>query len=216
MKKIMFNDKYGLTQAVLEGRKTQTRRIAYDFRKHVGQKVDKCVLLQNNNITYMDGEIQVLDELLKPLYKIGEEVAVAQAYKDIPSISDTNFVDIDWVRATKNKPFGKWGCANKLPGWNNKMFVRADLMPYRIKITNIRVERLQNISEEDCLKEGIKRKNERYVIENEKGVCFYTNDVRLAFRYLIDKTCGKGTWDSNPWMFVYDFELIKEQTEKSE
>ena len=33
MKKIMFNDKYGLTQSVLEGRKTQTRRIAYTAGK---------------------------------------------------------------------------------------------------------------------------------------------------------------------------------------
>ena len=93
--------------------------------------------------------------------------------------------------------------------WNNKMFISASILPHRIKITNIRIERLQDIGEEDCLKEGIKRKNERYVVENEKGVCFYTNDVILAFRFLIDKTCGKGTWESNPWVFVYDFELIK-------
>ena len=89
------------------------------------------------------------------------------------------------------------------------MFISASILPHRIKITNIRIERLQDIGEEDCLKEGIKRKNERYVVENEKGVCFYTNDVILAFRFLIDKTCGKGTWESNPWVFVYDFELIK-------
>lgn len=77
MKKILFNDSYGLTQAVLEGRKTQTRRIAYDFRKHTSNKVTKCVILPSGSITYMDGNIQVLDDMPKPLYKVGEEVAIA-------------------------------------------------------------------------------------------------------------------------------------------
>ena len=192
MKKIMFNDKYGLTQAVLEGRKTQTRRIAYDgdIKPRVGYGLhnaeeDKCILLDN----WMQVAISN--------YKIGEEVAIAQSYKDAR-------VDPFFLLS----PLGDGVYAIDSNGWDNKMFVRADLMLHRIKITNIRVERLQDISEEDCLKEGIKRKNERYVIENEKGVCFYTNDPILAFRFLIDKTCGKGTWERNPYVFVYDFELI--------
>ena len=166
MQKIIFNDKYGLTQAVLEGRKTQTRRIV-----PVGAPLGSYA----ETVKYAQ-------------YKEGEIVAVAQNYKDAGC-------DFYFHRG--------------LAGWNNKMFVRADLMPHRIKITDIRVERLQDISDEDCIKEGIRRKNERYVVENEKGVCFYTNDVRLAFRFLIDKTCGKGTWNRNPYVFVYEFELIK-------
>ena len=88
------------------------------------------------------------------------------------------------------------------------MFVRADLMPHRIRITNVRVERLQDISDEDCLKEGI--------IEELFGttpaywvldVCF--SNIRHAFRNLIDKVSGKGTWDSNSYVFVYEFELVK-------
>ena len=209
MKKIMFNDKYGLTKAVLEGRKTQTRRIVTD------RLFQEC---RSNGLIDAEGfndewKTKSLELLVKNSpYKIGEEVAVAQAYKDIPSISDTNFVDIDWVRAIKNKPFGKWGCANKLPGWANKMFVRADLMPYRIKITNIRVERLQDISEEDCLKEGVQKIkwghfNDFYYMS--KATPHRYNLAKYAFSSLIDKTCGKGTWESNPWVFVYDFERIK-------
>ena len=45
------------------------------------------------------------------------------------------------------------------PGWNNKMFVRADLMPHRIKITGIKLERLQDISEEDIYKEGFEKQS---------------------------------------------------------
>ena len=67
MKKIMFNDKHGLTQAVLEGRKTQTRRI---LLPHTVQE------LRNGN----DYQEVIM---LYSGYKVGEVVAVAQRYKDI-------------------------------------------------------------------------------------------------------------------------------------
>lgn len=185
----MFNDKYGLTNAVLEGRKTQTRRIATIqqlrtilwMHRYADRNIDELAEACIGNYA---------TEKFAP-YRVGEKVAVAQCYGNCGT----------WFF-----PFAEYG---HMAGYTNKMFVSADLMPHRIKITNVRVERLQDISEEDCLKEGIKRKNERYCVENYKGVCFYTNDPKLAFRCLIDKTCGRGTWESNPWVFVYDFELIK-------
>lgn len=181
MKKIMFNDKCGLTQAVLEGRKTQTRR----------------TFLKPGEDTLLDGITPEYLISVRSRYKVGETVAIAQSYKDI--------------HAEILREVGDWDLKKEFlqsKGYTNKMFVRAERMPHAIRITNIRVERLQDISKDDCLKEGIKRKNERYVIENERGVCFYTNDPILAFRFLIDKTSGKGTWASNPYVFVYDFELI--------
>lgn len=204
MKKIMFNDKYGLTQAVLEGRKTQTRRIVpqriLDMVPAYQEEYWNCAL---ESISVEDAVYNLThgERRAKAPYYVGEEVAVAQSYFDCGYTTNARPVEIIPGHIAQ---FGD-GSA----GWNNKMFVKANLMLHRIKIMNIRVERLQDISDADCLKEGIKRKNERYVIENEKGVCFYTNDAILAFRYLIDKICGKGTWQSNPYVFVYDFELIK-------
>ena len=202
-KKIMFNDKYGLTQAVIEGRKTQTRRMFTTYKYNM---VDwKAFAECGNDCIITDDAFEPTDIRSLAAYKIGEEVAVAQSYDDIYMEKNAPCPIPDEYRLNAyNKGFNQ---GHK--GWKNKMFVSPDDMPFHIKITNIRVERLQDISDADCLKEGIKRKNERYVIENEKGVCFYTNDVRLAFRYLIDKTCGKGTWDSNPWVFVYSFRLVK-------
>lgn len=206
MKKEMFNEKYGLTTAVLEGRKTQTRRIAYDFRQHTCNKVTKSVILPSGSVTYMDGNQQVLDDMPKPLYKIGEEVAIAQSYHSAGI--DAIAYDIQKVKPSNicNDAHIRFDCT---AGWENKMFVKAKLMPHRIRITNVRVDRLQDISEEDCLKEGIICKNGRYRVETYKGVVFYTTDARQAFAYLIDKVFGKGTWGSNPYVFVYDFELIK-------
>lgn len=197
MKKIMFNDKYGLTKAVLEGRKTQTRRIVH---------IDPAIRIDGWK-TMHDGSVAcaqlfenmwIIDVNYKASYKVGEEVAIAQSYFDTEVLHDGGFSNI-----------GQTSRLLAQPGAKNKMFVKAELMPHRIKITKIRVERLQNISVEECLKEGIICKNGRYRVETNKGVVFYTTDARQAFAYLIDKVSGKGTWDSNPYVFVYDFELVK-------
>ena len=204
MNKIMFNDSFGLTKAVKTGDKTMTRRIAYDFRKHTGHMVFRSVLLPRGSITYMDGKVQVLDELPKPRYKVGEVVAVAQSYKDLlgeeylPTSIENEIIAL--VEANSK-------------GISNKMFVRADLMPLRIKMINYRVERLQDISDEDCMKEGVIHYDdvfgEGYMLaetynNNYRRHCFTT--PRKAFAYLIDKLSGKGTWDSNPYVHVYEFQ----------
>lgn len=202
MKKIMFSDKYGLTQAVLEGRKTQTRRIAYmpnefiifddkDFQLKKLDNGQALLTLRNNSFK-------------TARYKIGEEVAIAQKYADLA-------YDGEFFRLLGKVIFEK-GCSNK-------MFVRADLMPHHIRITNIRVERLQDISEEDCMAEGIRRFGKEYVrfkkeycytCQNYAVTDFYSfSTPREAYAALIDKISGKGTWESNPWVFVYDFELVK-------
>lgn len=171
MKKIMFNDKYCLTQAVLAGTKTMTRRLLKD------------------NVPLGNWE-----ETQKKLpYKVGEVVAIAQSYNTIGK--------------TQYDKFG-----NGVPGNSNKMFTRAELMPHHIKITDVKVERLQSISDEDILKEGVWQypKLRAYHVSKATGfapdVAFLT--AREAFAYLIDRISGKGTWKSNPWVVAYSFELI--------
>ena len=91
------------------------------------------------------------------------------------------------------------------------MFVKADLMPHRIRITDIRAERLQEISEEDCFAEGVVQQHgegangEIYSYIRKASIQY----PREAYAALIDKISGKGTWASNPYVFVYEFELIK-------
>lgn len=205
MKKILFNDKYGLTKAVLEGRKTMTRRI-------IGQ----CDEIES----HIDNGGHCLCEIytkgiyagtVKSKYKVGEVVAIAQRYSVLNEkrllMDDSSF------------------SLSRSKGWNNKMNVKADLMPHRIRITDIKVERLQDISEEDCLKEGVFMydnpplhhesdmyapwppyvKPYKYNNDNLKYFC----EARYAFAYLIDKVSGRGTFERNPWVFAYTFELIR-------
>lgn len=195
MKKIMFNDKYGLTQAVLEGRKTQTRRIA----DTAGRLRDISVWQALEEVN--KGGVCLFDEggpLALSAYKLGETIAIARKYADLA-------YDGEFFRLLGKVIFEK-GC-------HNKMFVKADLMPHRIRITNIRVERLQDISEEDCLKEGIWRgdnvglEGTTYWYHGLANSSFRT--AKEAYAALINRISGKGTWESNPWVFVYDFELVK-------
>lgn len=201
----MFNDRYGLTEAVLSGRKTQTRRIAYDFRKHARNKVGKCVLLGNNNLTYKDGDVQVLDELRSPQYPVGEVVAIAQSYKDC------GYGECAPIASLDENGIATFGSD---AGSYNKMFVKADLMPHHIRITNVRVERLQDISDEDCIKEGIYKGQCGSADTHFMGAYYFKGDKqpyctpRNAYASLIDRISGKGAWESNPYVFVYDFELV--------
>ena len=198
MKKIMFNDKYGLTQAVLEGRKTQTRRT---FLKPGEEYLLRRTFLKPGEENLLHGITQEYLILAKSRYKIGETVAIAQSYKDI--------------HAEILREVGDWDLKNEFlqsKGYTNKMFVRAEKMPHAIRITNIRVERLQDISEKDCMKEGIWRDDNvglegtTYWYHGLSNSSFRT--PQEAYASLIDRISGKGTWATNPYVFVYDFKLI--------
>lgn len=199
MKKIMFNDRYDLTKAVLGGWKTMTRRIIKAPKTMEGQWVSGFAICKRPGsdevveVMALDADEGMINNIL-PKYKPGEVVAVAQKYKDVYWHNDFDLGD--WSN----------GFIMESPGWNNKMFVCAEMMPHQIRITSVRVERLQDISDEDCYKEGIMQSFDAYYY---KGFTQHFNSAREAFAALIDKVSGKGTWASNPWVFVYEFELIK-------
>lgn len=183
MKKIMFSDRYGLTDAVLQGRKTMTRRMVKD-----GTPLGNW------------GETEKYAK-----YKIGEVVAVAQSYKSVFEESLNYAIPrYHWLDDHIDRK-----------GYANKMFVRADEMPHQIKITDIKIERLQDISEEDCIREGVLH-SDKYAmpygiteVAAPNGVYFYYSSPREAFAALIDKVSGNGTWERNPWVFVYSFKLTR-------
>ena len=203
MKKIMFNDMYGLTQAVLEGRKTMTRRItiqppyenyeiafptpdiAFDENHSLSEAF--CWVNKDNKEEHT--------EWIRPQWKTGEVVAIAQPYKDI---------------CFENEPSGYPNNAGK----TNKMFVRADLMPHRIQITRVQLQPLQSILKDDCLREGLEWDglSGRYYIGHNRlpGSRIWLKDTsQRSFEELIDKVCGEGTWNKNPWVFAYTFKLIE-------
>lgn len=217
MRKFMFNDRYGLTQAVLEGIKTKTRRIipasvlckADDYRaEYYNDTLD--ALSEKEAIE----QLYFVEKRLKLPYQVGEVVAIAQSYSDVAKGGFSVDSRYDAFR-TANWGDGEDGALKRSAGWSNKMFVRADLMPNHIRITNDHIERLQDISESDIKAEGIDYVNgysESYFsgfgVKTDKGWIKLGNTPREAFAALIDKVSGKGTWDSNPYVYVFTFELV--------
>ncbi len=207
----MFNDRYGLTQAVLEGRKTMTRRTIPQgmIEKYYEWHADVSAIGFAN--IGMPLHIQTLQEamILKAKYEVGEVIAIAQTYKSIFEKS-LNYAlpRYHWLDDHIDEK-----------GFGNKMFVKAGEMPHHIKITDIKVERLQDCSDDDILKEGVFQILEPiyrhyngigYTFKGwtERGVECSSDTPKGAFKALINKTCGRGTFESNPYVFAYSFKLL--------
>lgn len=218
MQKIMFNDRFLLTQAVLERRKRQTRRIIKYPREIRGQRVgyyhyyrqNCCIELRDDDEDSFDPEVYIM-----PTYKAGEIVPIAQRYSDI-------YIGLlhDWETYKRNLPTGMSVADFRKAfegekGWNNKMFVKPEYMPRRIEIADVRLQRLQEITDEECLLEGIEKEERtdgeyNYIFFDAKRELYIRERTpRDAYARLIDALSGKGTWESNPYVFAYDFDLIK-------
>lgn len=118
----MFNDRYGLTQAVIEGRKTMAMMLI-----NIKSTSDVQVRIFAGYVQIIGRSGDVCAEK-KLSYKVGEVVAVAQRYQDIFDYS--NCVN----------PYA-WEDDDKPSGWTNKMLTKAELMPHQIRITGIKCER---------------------------------------------------------------------------
>jgi hypothetical protein len=210
MQKIMFNDRYGLTDAVIEGRKTMTRRLVSDRLWEMWTDYDDFCNSVIGGIardgTSVSREYYHECDFFKDKcrYNVGEIVAVAQSYEQAYRQGNMN-ADEAIIRGLKYDP-----------GMCNKMYVRAALMPHQIRITGIRCERLQDISDEECMREGILESwyestdTTTYGYADEKkGTAVEFDTPREAFAALIDKVSGRGTWGRNPWVVAYEFELVK-------
>ena len=197
---MMFNDRYGLTQADISGRKTVTRRIVDPQGKYEELRWwQPCLEFEECLYGYTENEGW---EVIEPRYNVGEIVAVAQRYDSFLH-PNNGVIEHDYQTTA---------LASK--GWDNKMFVKADLMPHQIQIRDLRIERLQDISD-DYFKEGI-----TFLVSADDGriqwgyadehLRYYMFDSpREAFASLIDKVSGRGTWDRNPFVWRIEFQLVK-------
>ena len=197
MKKRMFNDKFRLTDLVIQRRKTMTSDILPELGKETklvgtNEKGDFEFRIGNNYETV----------IIKPKFKVGEVVAVAQSYARCHQEKLTIAEKVDIVIQTG-------------PGWRNKMFVKPDVMPHQFRIEKVICERLQEISDEDCIKEGILKQSFKDFPEDMYFPYLNCKDEevkytpRYAFADLINKIFGKGTWEKNPYRIGYEFTLIK-------
>ena len=194
MQKIMFNEQFGLQQATFDGIKTMTRRIVPDkVMEQVPAYQEQYYAGALEPISVEDAIMQMCgpEHMFHVGYEVGEIVAVAQSYEDVFGYGDAYHL----------------GLFGRTAAWDNKMFVKAELMPRHIKITGKKVERLQAISDEECLREGIIDTGSGYTCYRQ-GVLPLFRTPYAAFKALIDKLNRRGFFERNPLVFAYTYEMI--------
>lgn len=195
MKKIMFNDKYRLTEAVLQKRKTMTRRLVPE-RVVIDGKV--WAYPKENPYEALRAYI-----LSKAPYKVGEIVAISQSYRQVEMEIDGQGLPLNIKEEIRHHR-----------GYKNKMYVKAEDMPHKIKIADLKLAFIQEISDEDCIKEGIYALTDDNSNRKPKTVYTYIggrifDKPQWAFRSLFIKISRKRKeWEQNWWTYAYEFELV--------
>lgn len=197
MKKIMFDDHIMLTEKVKTGQKTKTRRLI----------TNKLLIKYGVNKHTLKDKIE--DLIFKAPYKKGEIIAVAEQYRDcldhIATLPEFEY----YSRAELEAKF------QEEKGWDNKMYVKPEYMPTKIQITDVKIERIQSISDEDCLEEGIKyypytnRYGYEYKKDEWRTISYQYRTLQEAFKSLIKRLKGGDLWEQNPLIYVYTFKRVE-------
>jgi hypothetical protein len=218
MKPIIFNTL--MVQAILDGRKTQTRRVINPSRKQINFMGDMDIrsLVRPDEST--EEWLQLRSENGSPVtcikvpYRPGDVLYVRETWSRDESgeyVYRTNY------GTTEDDSFPpsmfKWKPSIHMPREAARIFLR---------VTNVRIERLQDISEDDARAEGME--SEEYLEYYEWAVSVappgsILPTIRSAFAGLWDKLNARRGygWDTNPWVWVIEFERItKEEAERLE
>lgn len=204
IKPILFNTE--MVQAILEGRKTQTRRaikLKYgntqlEMRndKYGTRLVEAERMTEDHKIKNPDGtttiKLRAVEDRLPP-YQRGDILWVRETWNG------------DWCDHYIYKAGGGRAVAAgyaKEPRWHPSIHMPREAARIFLRVANVRVERLQDITTNDCVNEGVEN-----VVLDFGGEGF----VRRAFNAIWDSTVKSSDlprygWDSNPWVWVIEFE----------
>lgn len=198
---------------VVKGEKTQTRRMIVSRTGYFQVESRNGVIF---DIWQTDDNEWCGDNLVpvNPKYQVGEKVYLKEPYfifdEEDNSCLYKYLPKVDWL--TDKEFLDNVNSISRLQGWKNKLFMPESAARYFIEITAVRAERLQDITEADCIKEGIDRIDFpaiHFGIEEGEYFNWLGNTPQEAYASLIDKINGKGTWEKNPFVWVYDFKLVK-------
>lgn len=221
MKGIMFVEE--LFNKVLARQKTETRRIMnpqpeiHDHSIYVEadwkDEKPQYYNMESNQFAckFCGHGVQMNGKsIFKSKYKVGETVYLKEPYYDFgENVSDRYIYKFDKERYVNYVL------------WKNKMFMPERSARHFIKITDVRCERLHNISEKSAIAEGIESwieermvsKPTHYKVYYQKckpqDLCSYTPDPIDSYSTLWQKINGEKSWDENPFVFVYEFKLLK-------
>ena len=191
-----------MVQAILDGRKTQTRRII----KPQPESVDH---VSHKTIPYNGSPEFLLSNLKCPYGQIGDMLWVRETWWH----NRETWGDSEVFLYRADFPIDGYDHVDAYK-WKPSIFMPKDVCRIKLRITDIRVERLQDISEEGAIAEGVGsgfQMNAGYPDYEHivNGVCTITQDTaKMSYWSLWDSINGKGSWDKNPWVWVITFERI--------
>ncbi len=185
---ILFNAP--MVRAVLEGRKTQTRRVVKPQPRDA-QRIEECA----------GGGWMVDREQINFPYAPGMRLWVRESFSGPhrvdhlpPSLWPVN--PPLWYWADGNPSSGDWTRPRPsihMPRWASRIL---------LEVTAVRVERLQDISEADAMAEGVGWSD----YQDQHGERM---EPREAFAALWEQINGPGSWDANPWVWVVEFRRVE-------
>lgn len=202
-----------MIRAILDGRKTQTRRVITG-RKHAslffGGWTDDYVLDPGNEEwRQQEVRIHVGDRLWVKETVRAEELP--DGMDGVRYLADDSFIPIEndpsaavaWLKL--NTIYGKEGATAPsifMPRWASRI---------TLTVTEVRFERLQNISEDDAKAEGAVPYHVR-----ASGLDYYGSqhamcgqDHRAGFCHIWESINGIESWDANPWVVAYSFDVLR-------
>ncbi len=208
-----------MVQAILRGEKTQTRRIVKYSKKITDPKIGFSAFTDKDQfeVRGVHENGQYGGSLFKMKYKVGDILWVRETWQHTKCLN-INFEDENYgyVYKADGQPWEDY------EGWTWKpsIFMPKDACRIFLKLTKIRIERLEDITKEDAIAEGIEKWEQmcqtRYKSYVEPMVGFWDDGSHLqtggvhpaiaSYRSLWAKINGFDNLNSNPWVFVYEFE----------
>ncbi|EIY4982860.1 hypothetical protein ML064_002372 [Klebsiella quasipneumoniae] len=211
---MIFNSE--MVRAILDGRKTQTRR---PVKFPVHDKNLGCELAGNE----LAGELSAGNYLNSAFGKPGDRIWVRETWQAIHDYCDENG-HVDERRYARSIPRHRGNYWHPVyeEAWGNESREDRDF-PWRpsihmprwasrilLEITDVRVERLNTISEEDARAEGIIDGGCLNCGEPEPCGCANPEpDATDAFAYLWQSIYGQENWNANPWVWVIEFKRVE-------
>lgn len=184
-----------MVRALLEGRKTQTRRILKPL---------------SNRTIFFDPKTAGLNQYKAPAFVVGDRLWVRETWsgvyqlRDIPPAQRESIMTPDGPILREDIHF--WADGNPLGGEYEKPRPGIHMPRWASRLTliveGVKVERLQDISEADAIAEGCESDNEG-LNPNHIG------PSRAIFQTLWGRINGPGSWDANPFVAAYTFRVIR-------
>lgn len=196
MKGICFKE--DLYEKTVFGYKTQTRRIALNLINYHLIEISKCD--NKFKLTFQNDALSDIIKVVKPRYNIGEKVYLKEPYrlyKDDIIKNSKNLIK-DWLYCEYKYLNNNIKEINIK--WKNKLFMPANIARKFIEIIDINVQKIKEINIDDCFKElGLIPE----LYNNNK------ENILSEFRKKWESINGKGSWDLNPYVFIYDYKITE-------